>query len=100
MDLHSHPVGTQRAVRWYPPSYDIRVETVPIPQSVSNSLSSYEEIELSLESKNQTMRLSKSKWVNHDHQFQSLVEKESIMMFISWPDCAGAIFTYTEVMRM
>ncbi|OBZ65101.1 putative zinc-type alcohol dehydrogenase-like protein AdhB [Grifola frondosa] len=24
--------GTQRAVRWYPPSYDIRVETVPIPQ--------------------------------------------------------------------
>ncbi|GBE83312.1 hypothetical protein SCP_0503600 [Sparassis crispa] len=26
------PSGTQRAVRWYPPAYDIRVETVPIPQ--------------------------------------------------------------------
>lgn len=26
------PVGTQRAVRWYPPGYDIRVEDVPIPQ--------------------------------------------------------------------
>ncbi|KAF9810204.1 hypothetical protein IEO21_07089 [Rhodonia placenta] len=25
-------VGTQRAVRWYPPAYDIRVEDVPIPQ--------------------------------------------------------------------
>ena len=24
--------GTQRAVKWYPPSYDIRVETVPIPE--------------------------------------------------------------------
>ncbi|KAH9848308.1 chaperonin 10-like protein [Lenzites betulinus] len=26
--------GTQRAVRWYPPAYDIRVEDVPIPQIV------------------------------------------------------------------
>ena len=22
----------QKAIRWYPPSYDIRVETVPVPQ--------------------------------------------------------------------
>ncbi|KAI0642468.1 chaperonin 10-like protein [Trametes meyenii] len=26
--------GTQRAVRWYPPAYDIRVEAVPIPQII------------------------------------------------------------------
>jgi threonine dehydrogenase-like Zn-dependent dehydrogenase len=23
---------SQRAVRWYPPSYDIRIETIPIPE--------------------------------------------------------------------
>ncbi|PPR07111.1 hypothetical protein CVT24_010947 [Panaeolus cyanescens] len=28
----SVPPSTQSAVRWFPPSYDIRVETVPIPQ--------------------------------------------------------------------
>ncbi|PCH39474.1 alcohol dehydrogenase [Wolfiporia cocos MD-104 SS10] len=28
------PTGTQRAVRWYPPAYDIRVETVPVPQII------------------------------------------------------------------
>ncbi|CAA7261421.1 unnamed protein product [Cyclocybe aegerita] len=26
------PSGEQKAIRWYPPSYDIRIETVPIPQ--------------------------------------------------------------------
>jgi len=26
--------GTQRAVRWYPPAYDIRVEIVPIPEII------------------------------------------------------------------
>ncbi|KAF8158264.1 chaperonin 10-like protein [Crassisporium funariophilum] len=26
------PSGQQKAVRWHPPSYDIRVETVPVPQ--------------------------------------------------------------------
>ncbi|KAI0947545.1 hypothetical protein AcW1_009273 [Taiwanofungus camphoratus] len=26
--------GTQRAVRWYPPAYDIRVESVPIPRII------------------------------------------------------------------
>ncbi|KAH8073808.1 chaperonin 10-like protein [Cristinia sonorae] len=28
---------TQRAVRWYPPAYDIRVETVPVPKSAALS---------------------------------------------------------------
>lgn len=27
---------TQRAVKWYPPAYDIRVEDVPIPRSVAD----------------------------------------------------------------
>ncbi|KAJ3501511.1 hypothetical protein NLJ89_g9307 [Agrocybe chaxingu] len=26
------PSGEQKAIRWYPPSYDIRVETIPIPK--------------------------------------------------------------------
>ncbi|KAH9915625.1 chaperonin 10-like protein [Fomitopsis serialis] len=32
--MSNHPQGTQRAVKWYPPGYDIRVETVPIPEIV------------------------------------------------------------------
>ncbi len=28
--------GIQKAVRWYPPKYDIRVEAVPIPQYVKS----------------------------------------------------------------
>jgi len=32
--MSSHPETTQRAVKWYPPGYDIRVETVPIPEIV------------------------------------------------------------------
>jgi len=30
--MSSAPAGTQRAVRWYPPAYDIRVEEVAIPE--------------------------------------------------------------------
>lgn len=28
---------TQRAVLWYPPAYDIRLETIPIPESALQS---------------------------------------------------------------
>ncbi|TFY53451.1 hypothetical protein EVJ58_g9447 [Rhodofomes roseus] len=32
--MANHPQGTQRAVKWYPPAYDIRVETIPIPEII------------------------------------------------------------------
>ncbi|KZT64642.1 hypothetical protein DAEQUDRAFT_678176 [Daedalea quercina L-15889] len=32
--MSSHPAKMQRVVKWYPPAYDIRVETVPIPEIV------------------------------------------------------------------
>lgn len=31
---------TQRAVRWYPPAYDIRVEDVPVPKSAAQRVES------------------------------------------------------------
>ncbi|KAI0822870.1 chaperonin 10-like protein [Trametes gibbosa] len=34
VDIHNGASGMQRAVRWYPPAYDIRVEDVPIPQII------------------------------------------------------------------